>query len=103
MNNLQKDYSESEEVIMGWNQNDVCAVRMTHEQRWHRAKIQSAPNENIVQILAMDFGFQAIMFANIAFNFVIRRSGRSVLRFNRMVGIRLRFFYSMHFVKSRQE
>ena len=70
MNHLQKDYSESEEVLMGWKQNDFCAVRMTNEQRWHRAKIQSVPHENIVQVLATDFGFQAIIFANT----VIRRS-----------------------------
>ena len=62
MDKLQNDYAESEEVLMGWEENSFCAARMTQEQRWHRAKIQSTPDEDRVQVLAIDFGYQAIIF-----------------------------------------
>ena len=78
MDKLQNDYAESEEVLMGWEENSYCAAPMTQEQRWHRAKIQSTPDEDKVQVLAIDFGYQAIMFTNTVFNCEIHKSSLSV-------------------------
>ena len=78
MDKLQNDYAESEEVLMGWEENSYCAAPMTQEQRWHRAKIQSTPDEDRVQVLAIDFGYQAIMLTNTVFNCVIRRSSLAI-------------------------
>ena len=74
MDKLQNDYAESEQVFMGWEASSYCAARMTQGHRWYRAKIQSTPDEDKVQVLAIDFGFQAILFTNTLFNRVIRRS-----------------------------
>ena len=60
MNDLQTHYADSEEVLIGWKENDLCAVKMTKDGRWHRANILSRPEEHTVRIRAIDFGYEVI-------------------------------------------
>ena len=61
MEGMQDYYSTSEEVLIGWDEDDHCACQLNCDDRWYRAKILSRPNEHQAEVQATDYGYQVKM------------------------------------------
>ena len=81
MEEIQSYYSESEEALMGWEEDHHCVAQMTRwfrgadgescdddtlfggtdgvsSNRWYRTKILSRPDEHSAEVQSRDYGYK---------------------------------------------
>ncbi len=61
MDELEEAYEYSEESMIGWSVGNVCAAKLSTDERWHRARVLSRPDTLTACVSSLDYGYKVIL------------------------------------------